>query len=336
LGHVAGLLLAGVYTVPPPPPRQPELRRRSWWKQLSRTGQPLLAVQNLGLTVCDLDAAKAILADDKLWVHGQRDTTVLTVFARHGLIHAAVVQMLANSGKYRSAIAEHAAAVIAEVIPQGQADPRQMCLEFTGRAQWTVLGWPEEHREHLVAIWCNPNLATRPPADECVNACARVLRERADCELSEDEARHLVSLLTHAGVETTATALKRALRTLARNKVIRQALLDNPDRIGAFAHELLRVDPPLTTVTRRPLRDTTIAGYELRADMELQVPLATLNLESEIDIDLQRPRKSYTFGSGAFRCVGSALGRLMIEEFIREWLARIPEFSGEKTLAWAQ
>jgi hypothetical protein len=38
--------------------------------------------------------------------------------------------------------------------------------------------------------------------------------------------------------------------------------------------------------------------------------------------------------SGAFRCVGAPLARLMMEEFIREWLARVPEFTGGKTLTW--
>jgi cytochrome P450 len=138
------------------------------------------------------------------------------------------------------------------------------------------------------------------------------------------------TLLSAAGIETVAAVTGFALLELARNPGLRALLRENPDQLGAFVEESVRISCPVESVLRYTTQEVEIGGATLPAGSHVGLGLRAANIEdgdqmTVIDGKVRRHRH-WGFGGGPHRCFGMHLARLEVGALVAEWLKRIPEF----------
>ena len=150
--------------------------------------------------------------------------------------------------------------------------------------------------------------------------------------MTKDEALGLISLLLLAGLDTVVNFLSFFMIFLGRNPGHLKELLADPARIPHSVEELFRRFP-LVAEARMVAQDITRDGVALkRGDMVL-LPTVLSGLderenENPWTVDFNRGRiRHTTFGDGPHRCAGVHLARLEVTVTLKEWLARIPEFT---------
>jgi cytochrome P450 family 144 len=139
----------------------------------------------------------------------------------------------------------------------------------------------------------------------------------ASGELGQTPALGMMITLFSAAGESTASLLGSAAGILADRTEIQQQLRENPQLLGAFIEEALRVESPFRGHYRHVLRDTTLAGIDVPADSHLLLMWGAANRDpahfeapNEFRLDRSSVKDHVTFGKGAHFCVGAALARL--------------------------
>ncbi len=139
----------------------------------------------------------------------------------------------------------------------------------------------------------------------------------ASGELEQTPALAIMLTLFSAAGESTASLLGSAAGILADRTEIQQQLRENPQLLGAFIEEALRVESPFRGHYRHVLRDTNLAGIDVPADSHLLLMWGAANRDSvhfeapnEFRLDRSSVKDHVTFGKGAHFCVGAALARL--------------------------
>jgi cytochrome P450 len=127
-----------------------------------------------------------------------------------------------------------------------------------------------------------------------------------------------------------------ALLRLARNPELRSLLRDNPDQLGAFAEEIVRLESPLPFIGRFTTKAVTIDGVTIPAGSVVRLCLASSNLDGPenpsvnvTDDEEIRPTSHWGFGGGVHRCLGAALARIELSVVVTEWLRAVPDFELE-------
>jgi len=327
-----------------PPPADPRTRRQ-YWRELPEHG-PLVGIRGgWGLHITDHEAIMDAFADPEVWRPGIGDIDQLAndpvqrqqyrAELRHILTRPEIPELRAQARE-----------IVEAVAPQGCCEVHALATEYASRALWSVLGWPPETRPLLIDAWTLPGLGRfAPQVQTAITACARRLRELTD--IPSADARRIVATLVNAGVRTTASAITFGLLEIARNPQLRAHLRpgflglhlktqvgghlrDHPEDIGPFCHEALRLDPPIPAVIRNPSRQVHMDGVAIPAGTEVRLPIATLNTRDGADVAIEDgkicPRKHFTFGYNARRCVGAELGALEVRLMIGEFVTAIPEF----------
>ena len=150
--------------------------------------------------------------------------------------------------------------------------------------------------------------------------------------LTRPEMRDMCTQIMFGGLDTVANFLGFVLLFLAGNPQHRRELLANPALIPAAVEELLRRFP-VVTVGREVRHDMQFEGVTLKAGEMIMAPTPLSGLDERVNadplaVDFHRQGGQHTaFGRGIHRCPGAHLGRMEVAITIREWLARIPEFS---------
>jgi cytochrome P450 family 144 len=139
----------------------------------------------------------------------------------------------------------------------------------------------------------------------------------ASGELEQTPALAIMLTLFSAAGESTASLLGSAAGILADRTEIQQQLRENPQLLGAFIEETLRVESPFRGHYRHVLRDTNLAGIDVPADSHLLLMWGAANRDpahfeapNEFRLDRSSVKDHVTFGKGAHFCVGAALARL--------------------------
>lgn len=148
-----------------------------------------------------------------------------------------------------------------------------------------------------------------------------------------DEAKRLGRNILFGGLDTVVAMLGMVALHLARHPEDQELLRRDPARIPAAADELMRRYPTVS-VSRNLLADLTVDGLTMKAGDIVYLPSVLHNLDSgcfeapeEVRFDRQlNIARHTTMGTGPHRCVGAALARMEVIVFIREWLARVPQF----------
>lgn len=148
-----------------------------------------------------------------------------------------------------------------------------------------------------------------------------------------DEAQRMCRNLLFGGLDTVVAMVGFIALHLAETVEDQRRLRADPSLIPAAADEFLR-RYATTSVSRNLVSDVEIDGVTLKAGDVVFLPSTLHNLDPRCFDDPQAVRfdrkllatRHSTMGNGAHRCVGAALARMEIIVFLREWLARMPEY----------
>ena len=150
----------------------------------------------------------------------------------------------------------------------------------------------------------------------------------------------LVSLFS-AGGESTASLLGTAVGILATDADLQRRVRANPELLGSFIEETLRLEPPFRAHYRHVLRDTELAGVSLAAGSRVLLLWGAANrdpehIEDPNEFRLDRPETKghMTFGKGAHFCLGAALARLEAATVLPMLLERTTWFDAVDVGPW--
>lgn len=133
------------------------------------------------------------------------------------------------------------------------------------------------------------------------------------------------------GVDTTTNALAHCLDHLDRHRDLRQRLVEDPSLILKAVDELLRVHPPVWSLSRRVLTPTTVGEARLEPGERVMASVLAANHDPSVfpdpqRVDMNRPANQHlTFGYGVHRCAGSYVARLELTVMIERILLRFPQ-----------
>lgn len=166
------------------------------------------------------------------------------------------------------------------------------------------------------------------PTDDILSDLVHA-RVEGEESLTDREILSMLQQLLVAGNETTTTGITSALRLLAEHDDLQARLRRDPDAIGNFVEEMLRLETPIHSMWRVCPNGAEVA--------ETQIPpggLALLRFSSanrdpdhyedpdEIDVDREQPRDHLAFGGGIHYCLGAALARSEITTAVELILER--------------
>jgi cytochrome P450 len=151
--------------------------------------------------------------------------------------------------------------------------------------------------------------------------------------LSREEILDICFLFLIAGLDTVSASLDCFYGYLAEHPEARAQIVADPSIIPNVVEELLRWETPVSGVARAASVDTELAGCPIKAGEHVMVVLGGANtdeaeLADSFDVRFDRTvNRHLAFGGGLHRCLGSHLARLELRVAMREWHARIPDYS---------
>ena len=236
----------------------------------------------------------------------------------------------------------------------------ELAVPLPAQVFLTLFGLPLEDRDRLIA-WKEALLhnfdfqAGEPPSERAARVGAelwgylvghigarrerggtddllgRLLADRGDERLSDDEILGLSFLFVLAGLETVTSALSTAFAALAAQPALRRQIAADPAVIPDAVEELLRFDGPVVFVPRIATRDVEVSGQLIPAGSYVMVTIAVASRDPAEHpdpdmIDFRRQERNLAFGGGPHRCLGSHLARMEMRMALEEWHRRIPEY----------
>ncbi len=166
------------------------------------------------------------------------------------------------------------------------------------------------------------------PADNITGGLARAAAD-PDHPLTDEEAISIIVQLLIAGSDSSASTMGNAVRLLIENPDIEQRLRREPDRIGDFVEEVLRLESAFQGHFRCVKQDTVLHGVPMPKGTRVFLLWASGNRDErfwtspdEIDIDRDNLRKHLTFGHGLHACLGRELARMEIRIVLATLLER--------------
>jgi cytochrome P450 len=148
---------------------------------------------------------------------------------------------------------------------------------------------------------------------------------------THEEGRAMVANLVVGGLDTVRNMMSFFAMFLARNDGHRRQLVEDPELIPGAVEELLRWYA-IPNMARSITADIDFHGVAMKAGDMILLPLVLAGrdeqaFEDALTVDFRRqPNRHITFGSGAHGCPGLHLARIELRIFLKEWLARIPDF----------
>ena len=145
----------------------------------------------------------------------------------------------------------------------------------------------------------------------------RIVEAEVDGEmLNISEIHAFLVLLLVAGNETTTNLIAHAIRALALDRALFEAVQSDRTLVAKLIEEALRWEAPIQGFYRKATRDVEIAGVQLKKGDPLCVMYAAANRDPEkyecpADIKLERASRDHlAFGKGVHYCLGANLARL--------------------------
>ncbi|MEY3051038.1 MAG: hypothetical protein RLY31_823 [Bacteroidota bacterium] len=144
--------------------------------------------------------------------------------------------------------------------------------------------------------------------------------------LTHAQAVRLSILLWIAGSGTVSVLLGNIGKDLLTNPAIRDRLRRQPDRIGHFVEENLRLHPPAHQIARTTTRPMEIGGQEIKEDELLHISTIAANRDPAMftnpnAYDLERSGSRHlSFGYGAHTCLGNQQARMLAWHFTTAFL----------------
>jgi cytochrome P450 len=171
----------------------------------------------------------------------------------------------------------------------------------------------------------------RQPREDILS---RFLAAEVDgARLTVDEILGICFLFILAGLDTVTDSLECFFAYLAQHPEQRRAIVADPAIIPSAVEELLRWESPVAGVARVAIQDADLGGCPVRKGDHVGVSIGSANtderaLPDAASVNLIRDTNRHVaFGGGVHRCLGSHLARLELRTTLREWHARIPDYT---------
>jgi cytochrome P450 len=138
-------------------------------------------------------------------------------------------------------------------------------------------------------------------------------------------------LLVAAGNDSTKATYTSGMRALLENPDQMKMLVDDPSLVPAAVEESLRMFPAFAHFRRTAMKDTEIAGQEVKDGDKVVMWYLSSNRDEEKyedpqRFDVRRNPEHQAFGAGGRHfCLGAALARLELRILFEETLKRFPE-----------
>ncbi|WP_130336956.1 cytochrome P450 [Streptomyces sp. BK022] len=164
----------------------------------------------------------------------------------------------------------------------------------------------------------------RYPDDDLTTVLAHNAR------LTSDELDMLVALLLTTGLAPMRDAAAGGLAVLARHPEAYRGLREGTAELDPAIEELLRLHPPLRTLSRTAATDTDLSGRRVRRGDRVVVSLVAANRDAEVfaapdRLDLARsPNPHLSLGAGPHLCLGADFARLQLRVLHEEVLCALP------------
>ncbi len=247
--------------------------------------------------------------------------------------------------------------IIDDVVTKGACEVvADIAIPYPSQVFLTLFGLPLEDRDRLIAwkdsviaLADSPTLegADLTPALELFAYLTEAINARranpgrdilsqvitGEDALNDAEAIGLSYLFVLAGLDTVTAALTAALLELARNPELRTTLRDDPNQMGVFVDEIIRLEPPAPMLPRVTTAEVAIGDITLPPDTQVRLCIGAINRDDSDAISTNdvvmdgKVHRHWGFGGGPHRCLGSHLARMELTLIVGEWLKRIPEFS---------
>ncbi len=230
-----------------------------------------------------------------------------------------------------------------------------LAIPYPSQVFLTLFGLPLEDRERLIAwkdaiiavsLATDPNSVDLTPAAELFRYLTEAVRAQRESPqagilsdvlhgedaLTDAEATGMSLVFVLAGLDTVTASIGAAMLELARRPDLRRRLREEPDHVGAFVEEVIRLEPAAPVLGRVTTREVTVAGVTLPAGSQVRLCVGAINRDgsdphSGDDLVMDgKLHKHWGFGGGPHRCLGAHLARMELRLVVSEWLARIPEF----------
>ena len=238
-----------------------------------------------------------------------------------------------------------AAAVMAEVLGLGQADPA------------TILTWYDEivaavQAEGAAAGRCAlPDTGADTGADGVTSVAAggtaafgelaaslRQVIARGDSllaevtgPLAEQEAISNAAVLMFGGIETTEGMITNALLHVLSSPAQLALVLADPGLVPAAVEESLRLEPAAAVVDRYATVGTRLGGTAIQAGDQVTVSITGANRDPAVfaepdvfDVRRANAARHLAFAHGPHFCLGAHLARLEAQVAVGTLLARLP------------
>ena len=252
---------------------------------------------------------------------------------------------------------EQAIDIVEAIAEKGECEVvADLAIPYPSQVFLTLFGLPLKDLDRLV-VWKDavialadaPSLegADLTPALELLAYLTDAINERranpgpdilsqvvsGDEPLDDAEVMGLAFLFVLAGLDTVTAAMSSAMLELARNPELARMLRDDPDQMGVFVEEIVRLEPPAPMLPRVTTDEVTIGDVTLPPDTMVRLCIAAINRDDSDEISTNdvvmdgKVHRHWGFGGGPHRCLGSHLARMELTLVLDAWLKRVPEFS---------
>ncbi|MFV9635558.1 cytochrome P450 [Mycobacterium neumannii] len=230
-----------------------------------------------------------------------------------------------------------------------------LAIPYPSQVFLTLFGLPLDDRERLIAwkdaiiavsLATDPNSVDLTPAAELFGYLTEAVQAQRESPqvgilsdvlhgedaLSDAEATGMSLVFVLAGLDTVTASIGAAMLELARRPDLRRHLRENPDHVGAFVEEVIRLEPAAPVLGRVTTRPVTVAGVTLPAGSQVRLCVGAINRDgsdphSGDDLVMDgKLHKHWGFGGGPHRCLGAHLARMELRLVVTEWLTRISDF----------
>ena len=158
--------------------------------------------------------------------------------------------------------------------------------------------------------------------------------------LDEIDFQLFFMLLIDAGGDTTRNLVAGGLKALVDHPDQFQKLREDPSLIGTARDEMLRYVSPVIYMRRTVLKDTELAGQQLREGDKVVRYFGAANydpahFDNPHEFDITRtPNPQIAFGTGTHVCLGQHIARVEIDCMLEEIVARLTDVEITGELEW--
>ena len=248
--------------------------------------------------------------------------------------------------KFRPVMRRHAVEMIADLAAGSECE---VMAEFGRLYPYQVFmdlyGLPLEDRDSVIT-WKDAAVEGKPEGYDLLTYFTDTIQQRRKTpgpdmlsqvmtgpgDLTDLELLGMSHLLVLSGLDTVAAAIGFSLFELARKPQLRRDLRDEPEQIGVFVEEIVRLEPAAPMAARVTTDFVNVGGMTLPPGSPVRLCTAGINRDGSDAISTDdlvmdgKMHRHWGFGGGPHRCIGSHLARMELTIVVDEWLKQIPDF----------